>query len=66
MQENRLCYQQYLQPIPRLRNYPFTTLVPNLGIVLYRDNKSFAMADIPGIIEERQKGRLRLAFSSTH
>ncbi|EKB50045.1 GTPase ObgE [Cecembia lonarensis] len=42
---------------PEIGDYPFTTLVPNLGVIPYRDDKSFVMADIPGIIEGAAEGR---------
>jgi len=42
---------------PEIANYPFTTLVPQLGMVYYRDDRSFCMADIPGIIEGASEGK---------
>ena len=42
---------------PEIGDYPFTTLVPNLGVIPYRNEKSFVMADIPGIIEGAAEGK---------
>ena len=42
---------------PKIGDYPFTTIKPNLGVVPYKEDKSFILADIPGIIEGASKGK---------
>ena len=49
---------------PKIGDYPFTTITPNLGVIPYRDNMSFIMADIPGIIEGASEGKLSLIHNS--
>ena len=57
MQENQLYFSVITDAKPKIADYEFTTLKPNLGIVKYRDFRSFIMADIPGIIEGASDGK---------
>ena len=57
MPENQHCSPVLTAAKPKIADYAFTTLVPNLGIVKYRDTRSFIIADIPGIIEKAHEGK---------
>ena len=53
----KIYYFQSFSAKPEIANYPFTTIVPNLGIVAYRNHQLFIMADIPGIIQSAHMGK---------